>query len=69
MRKRKFLKLRGKIIENYGTYRAFSNDMGWQAPSTCARKLAGLVSWSGTEKRLANKLLGLGENYEDYFRP
>lgn len=62
-----YSKLRGRIIEKYGTYNAFAADFGI-SPSLLSRKLCNEIGFSREEiKRCANLLdFGLDE-YGEYF--
>ncbi len=70
MSDKKYRKLRGRIIEKYGTYREFSDAMGWKAPSTISRKLASALDWHPIDRKLAMFLLDIKEEEADeFFRP
>lgn len=55
-----YRKLKGRIIEIYGTQAAFSKEMGWSA-RTASLKLTGKVAWKQNEILLAKDLLDLQE--------
>ena len=58
MSKKPFAKLRGLILEKFGTQDAFAEAMGMHT-ATLNAKLNGRSDWSGPEISLACKLLGL----------
>ncbi len=51
-------KLRGKIIEKYGTLGAFAKAMGW-SERTNSLKINGKNEWKQSEILIASNLLGI----------
>lgn len=62
-----YRKLRGRIVEIYGSQMAFAKAMGF-SERTLSLKLSGRRSWRQAEICIAIELLGLSENdIKDYF--
>lgn len=62
-----YSKLRGKIIEKYGSQMSFAKAMG-VSERTLSLKMSGKRDWKQHEMRLAINLLGLSEqDIIDYF--
>lgn len=60
-------KLRGRIIEKYGTLGAFSIDMGW-SERTNGFKINGSIEWKQSEMIKASRLLDIKTSeIEQYF--
>lgn len=60
-------KLRGKIVEKYGTLGAFAEAMGW-SERTNSLKINGKNEWKQSEIITATKLLGIKPNeIDEYF--
>lgn len=60
-------KLRGRIIEKYGSQIKFSKAMNW-SERTLSHKMSGKVAWKQPEIIKAVELLGLRKNdIMDYF--
>ena len=60
-------KLRGKIVEIYGSQIAFAKAMKW-SEKTLSLKLNGKVPWRQTDIMTAVQILGLSESdIQDYF--
>ncbi len=60
-------KLRGRIIEKYGSQIKFAKAMKW-SERTLSRKMNGKISWKQTDICIAIKLLELSENdIQEYF--
>lgn len=53
-----YSRLKGRIVEKYGTNQAFSEAMGW-ALGTNGKKLAGKAAWSQDEIFRACDLLSI----------
>ena len=63
----KYPKVRGAILEKYGTQASFAEALGIHA-ATLNAKLCGRVDWTRQEVEKAGKLLGLtGEELYTYF--
>ena len=62
-----YRKLRGKIVEKYGTQTKFAEAMGWSI-RTASLKMTGKRFWNQTEITRASELLGIQNNeVADYF--
>ena len=62
-----YSKLRGKIIEKFGTLGEFSKAMGW-SERTNGLKLSGRVEWKQNEIMIATRLLDVkSEDIDIYF--
>lgn len=62
-----YSKLKGKIVEKYGSQSEFAKAMKW-SERTLSQKMNGKVSWKQTDICTAISLLGLSENdVQDYF--
>lgn len=62
-----YSKLRGRIIEKFGSQSRFAVAMGW-SERTMSLKITGKRSWKQTEMCLALSLLELSdEDISDYF--
>ena len=60
-------KLRGKIVEIYGSQIEFAKAMKW-SEKTLSLKLNGRVPWKQTDIMTAVQILGLSESdIQDYF--
>lgn len=60
-------KLRGKIVEIYGSQIEFAKAMKW-SEKTVSLKLNGKVPWKQTDIMTAVQILGLSESdIQDYF--
>ena len=60
-------KLRGKIVEIYGSQIEFAKAMKW-SEKTLSLKLNGKVPWKQTEIMTAVQILGLSDSdIQDYF--
>lgn len=60
-------KLRGKIVEIYGSQIEFARAMKW-SEKTLSLKLNGKVPWKQTDIMTAVQILGLSESdIQDYF--
>lgn len=59
-----YSKLRGRIVEKFGTLKAFSNAMGW-SERTNGLKLNGSVEWSQNEIIKASALLDIAVGTEE----
>ena len=60
-------KLRGKIVEIYGSQIEFAKAMKW-SEKTLSLKLNGKVQWKQTDIMTAVQILGLSESdIQDYF--
>ena len=60
-------KLRGKIVEIYGSQIEFAKAMKW-SEKTLSLKLNGKVPWKQTDIMTAVQILGLSESdIQDYF--
>lgn len=60
-------KLRGKIVEKYGSQAEFAKAMDW-SERTLSKKINGKISWKQTDICRAIKLLGLSESdIQEYF--
>ena len=60
-------KLRGKIVEIYGSQIEFAKAMKW-SEKTLSLKLNGKVTWKQTDIMTAVQILGLSESdIQDYF--
>ena len=60
-------KLRGKIVEIYGSQIEFAKAMKW-SEKTLSLKLNGKVPWKQTDIMTAIQILGLSESdIQDYF--
>jgi len=56
-----FRKLKGRVVEIFGTQETFAKEMGW-SQRTCSLKLSGQVYWKQNEISKACNSLGLSEN-------
>lgn len=62
-----YSKLKGKIVEVFGTYRKFAEVMGL-SERTISLKLNGKIFWKQNEIQKAVEILGLQiEEMQDYF--
>lgn len=62
-----YSKLRGRIVEKFGTLKAFSEGMGW-SERTNGLKLGGSVEWSQSDIIKACELLGINtKDMQAYF--
>ena len=62
-----YSKLRGRIVEKYGSQIEFAKAMNW-SERTLSKKINGKISWKQTDICTAIKLLGLSENdIQEYF--
>lgn len=62
-----YSKLKGRIIEKYGSQREFSKAMNW-SEQTLSRKMNGKIPWNQTDICTAIILLDLSENdAQEYF--
>lgn len=62
-----FNKLRGRIVEKYGSQTEFAKAMNW-SERTLSKKINGKISWKQTDICAAIKLLELSENdIQEYF--
>lgn len=62
-----YSKLRGRIIEKFGSQGAFARGIGW-SERTLSLKLNDKIAWRQTEICKAVSLLGLGvEDIQEYF--
>lgn len=62
-----YSKLRGKVVEVYGTLGEFANAMNW-SERTNSLKMNGKVEWRQSEIVTASKLLGIkSEDIDVYF--
>ena len=60
-------KLRGRIVEKYGSQIEFAKAMDW-SENTLSKKMNGKVPWKQTDICTAISLLGLSEsNVQEYF--
>lgn len=60
-------KLRGKIVEKYGSQIEFAKAMKW-SERTLSKKINGKIPWKQTDICTAIKLLGLSEDdIQEYF--
>lgn len=60
-------KLRGKIVEKYGSQIEFAKAMDW-SERTLSKKINNKISWKQTDICTAIKLLGLSEeDIQEYF--
>lgn len=60
-------KLRGKIVEKFGSQGEFARAMGW-SEKTLSNKINGKIPWKQTDICSAIKLLGLIESdIQEYF--
>ena len=60
-------KLRGRIVEKYGSQIEFSKAMDW-SERTLSKKMNGKIPWKQTDICTAIKLLGLSEDdIQEYF--
>lgn len=60
-------KLKGKIVEKYGSQCEFAKAMGW-SERTLSMKITGKIAWKQTDIVKAIGLLGLTENdIQEYF--
>ncbi len=60
-------KLRGKIVEKYGSQSKFAKAMNW-SERTLSCKMSGKIPWKQTDICIAISLLGLSENdIQEYF--
>lgn len=60
-------KLRGKIIEKYGSQIEFAKAMGW-SERTLSKKMTGKIPWKQTDIYKAIGLLNLSvEDIQEYF--
>lgn len=65
-----YSKLRGKIVENFGTQQAFSRSMNF-SERTLSLKLNSKISWTQPEMKLACELLDIpvGDIHLYFFTP
>ena len=56
-----FNKLRGRIVEKYGSQTEFAKAMNW-SERTLSKKINGKISWKQTDICAAIKLLELSED-------
>ncbi len=62
-----FSKLRGKIVEKYGSQTEFAKAMSW-SDRTLSCKMNGKIPWKQTDICSAIELLGLsGNDIQEYF--
>lgn len=62
-----FNKLRGRIVEKYGSQTKFAKAMNW-SERTLSKKINGKISWKQTDICAAIKLLELSEDdIQEYF--
>lgn len=62
-----YSKLRGRIVEKYGSQIEFAKAMNW-SERTLSKKITGKISWKQTDICTAIELLGLSESdIQDYF--
>ena len=62
-----FNKLRGRIVEKYGSQTEFAKAMNW-SERTLSKKINGKISWKQTDICAAIKLLELSEDdIQEYF--
>lgn len=62
-----FSKLRGKIVEKYGSQTEFAKAMQW-SDRTLSCKMNGKIPWKQTDICSAIELLGLSKNdIQEYF--
>ena len=54
-------KLRGRIVEKYGSQTEFAKAMDWSG-RTLSKKINGKIPWKQTDICTAIRLLGLSEN-------
>lgn len=60
-------KLRGKIVERYGSQTEFAKAMNW-SERTLSKKINGKIPWKQTDICNAIQLLGLSEDdIQEYF--
>lgn len=60
-------KLRGRIVEKYGSQTEFAKAMKWSA-RTLSKKINGKIPWKQTDICTAIQLLGLSEeDIQEYF--
>lgn len=60
-------KLRGRIVEKYGSQAEFAKAMDW-SERTLSKKINGKIPWKQTDICTAIKLLGLSEiDIQEYF--
>lgn len=60
-------KLRGRIVEKYGSQIEFAKAMDW-SERTLSKKINGKIPWKQTDICNAIRLLGLSENdIQEYF--
>lgn len=56
-----YRKLRGRIVEKYGSQMEFAKAMGW-SERTLSKKINGKIPWKQTDICSAIKLLGLSQD-------
>ena len=56
-----YSKLRGRIVEKYGSQMKFAKAMGW-SERTLSKKINGKIPWKQTDICFAIKLLGLSQD-------
>lgn len=62
-----YSKLRGRIVEKFGSQSKFARKMEWSERTLCL-KMTGKVAWKQTDILKAINLLGLTEdNIQEYF--
>lgn len=62
-----YSKLRGRIIEKYGSQSAFAKEMKW-SEQTLSRKITGKIPWKQTDICVAINLLDIPESdIQEYF--
>ena len=62
-----YRKLRGKIVEKYGSQAAFAKAMNW-SERTLSQKITGKIPWKQTDICMGIRLLGLSEDdIQEYF--
>lgn len=62
-----FSKLRGRIVEKYGSQTEFAKAIGW-SERTLSCKMSGKIPWKQTDICSAIELLGLSRNdIQEYF--
>lgn len=59
-------KLRGRIIEKYGTLKSFAKAMGW-SERTNSLKINGINEWKQSEIITASRLLGIKSHEIDVY--
>ena len=62
-----YSKLRGRIVEKYGSQMEFAKAMNW-SERTLSKKINGKIPWKQTDICIALKLLELSEDdIQEYF--